>query len=248
MTTEKKSLSERLWRAFRLSLYLGARPFVLFAFRLLFGFRIEGLENVPKKGGALVICNHIHNSDPILLVAAYPRPLLWMAKKEVFSVPVIGWIADSAGAFPVDRGSADRAAMRNAERLLKEHYLVGIFPEGTRSVTGGLKDVYPGVALVALKSGAPILPTAIIDSDRLPFNGHKGRRRANGRLHVTVRIGTPFVLTVKDAEGKRRDLAELTDEMMIEIAKLLPESYRGIYADRLRALESHTQPTPSTHP
>jgi 1-acyl-sn-glycerol-3-phosphate acyltransferase len=73
-------LSERLWRAFRLSLYLGARPFVLFAFRLLFGFRIEGMENVPKTRGALVICNHIHNSDPILLVAAYPRPLLWMAK------------------------------------------------------------------------------------------------------------------------------------------------------------------------
>jgi len=235
VTTEKQPFSERLWRAFRLSLYLGARPFVLVAFRLLFGFRIEGLENVPKKRGALVICNHIHNSDPILLVAAYPRPLLWMAKKEVFSVPVISWIADSAGAFPVDRGSADRSAMRNAERLLRDQYLVGVFPEGTRSVTGGLKDVYPGVALIAVKSGVPILPTAIIDSDRLPFNGHKGRRRAKGRLKVTVRIGKPFELNAKDAAGKRRDLSDLTDEMMIEIAKLLPEDYRGIYADRLRA-------------
>lgn len=233
MPAENQPWRERLWRAFRLSLYLGARPFVLFAFRLLFGFRIEGIENVPRKSGALVICNHIHNSDPILLVAAYPRPLLWMAKKEVFSVPVIGWIADSAGAFPVDRGSADRAAMRNAERLLREHYLVGVFPEGTRSVTGGLKDVYPGVALIAVKSGVPILPTAIIGSDRLPFNGHKGRRRADGRLAVTVRIGRPFELAAKDANGKRRDLTDLTDEMMIEIAKLLPEEYRGIYAERL---------------
>jgi 1-acyl-sn-glycerol-3-phosphate acyltransferase len=243
VTTERKPLGERLWRAFRLSLYLGARPFVLAAFRLIFGFRIEGLENVPKKSGALVICNHIHNSDPILLVAAYPRPLLWMAKKEVFSVPVIGWIADSAGAFPVDRGSADRAAMRNAERLLREHYLVGVFPEGTRSVTGGLKDVYPGVALIAVKSGVPILPTAIIGSDRLPFNGHKGRRRRSGRLCVTVRIGRPFELAAKDAAGKRRDLSELTDEMMIEIAKLLPEDYRGIYTERLRALESESSPS-----
>lgn len=238
VTCEKQPFGERLWRAFRLSLYLGARPFVLVAFRLLFGFRIEGIENVPKKSGALVICNHIHNSDPILLVAAFPRPLLWMAKKEVFSVPVIGWIADSAGAFPVDRGSADRAAMRNAERLLREQYLVGVFPEGTRSVTGGLKDVYPGVALIAVKSGMPILPTAIIGSDRLPFNGHKGRRRAKGRLIVTVRIGKPFELTAKDAAGKRRDLADLTDEMMIEIAKLLPEEYRGIYAERLSLIQT----------
>jgi 1-acyl-sn-glycerol-3-phosphate acyltransferase len=238
VTAERTPFRERLWRAFRLSLYLGARPFVLTAFRLIFGFRIEGLENVPKKSGALVICNHIHNSDPILLVAAYPRPLLWMAKKEVFSVPVIGWIADSAGAFPVDRGSADRSAMRNAERLLRERYLVGVFPEGTRSVTGGLKNVYPGVALIAVKSGVPILPTAIIGSDRLPFNGHKGRRRGSGRLRVTVRIGKPFELAARDAAGKRRDLGALTDEMMIEIAKLLPEEYRGIYTERLRLLET----------
>lgn len=243
MTAEKPPFSERLWRAFRLSLYLGARPFVLAAFRLLFGFRIEGLENVPKKDGALVICNHIHNSDPILLVAAYPRPLLWMAKKEVFSVPVIGWIADSAGAFPVDRGSADRSAMRNAERLLHENYLVGIFPEGTRSVSGGLKDVYPGVALVAIKSGVPILPTAIIGSDRLPFNGHKGRRRAKGRLKVTVRIGKPFELAALNDAGKRRSLSELTDEMMIEIARLLPEDYRGVYADRLSSPETEQRET-----
>jgi 1-acyl-sn-glycerol-3-phosphate acyltransferase len=156
-------------------------------------------------------------------------------------VPVIGWIADSAGAFPVDRGSADRSAMRNAERLLSEQYLVGIFPEGTRSVTGGLKEVYPGVALIAVKSGVPILPTAIIDSDRLPFNGHKGRRLGTGRLKVTVRIGKPFELNVKNAAGKRRDLADLTDDMMIEIAKLLPKDYRGIYTERLRVLESEPQ-------
>jgi 1-acyl-sn-glycerol-3-phosphate acyltransferase len=228
----EKPLGERVWRGFRKSLYLSARPFVLAVLRLLIGFRIEGLENVPKKSAALVISNHIHNSDPILLVAAYSRPLLWMAKKEVFRVPFIGWVADSAGAFPVDRGSADRNALRNAERLLREQNLVGVFPEGTRSITGGLKDVYPGVALIAVKSGVPILPTAIIGSDTLPFNGRKGRRRGRGRPKVTVRIGEPFNLPAKAPDGRRRDMSELTDIMMIHIARLLPEEYRGIYAER----------------
>jgi len=232
MTVTRKPFRERVWRGFRKSLYLSARPFVLAALRLLIGFRIEGLENVPKKSAALVISNHIHNSDPILLVAAYPRPLLWMAKKEVFRVPFVGWVADSAGAFPVDRGSADRNALRNAERLLREQNLVGVFPEGTRSTTGGLKDVYPGVALIAAKSGVPILPTAIIGSDTLPFNGRKGRRRSGRRPKVTVRIGEPFVLATKTPDGRRQDMAELTDIMMTHIARLLPEEYRGIYAAR----------------
>jgi 1-acyl-sn-glycerol-3-phosphate acyltransferase len=229
----KQPVGERAWRLFRLSLYLFSRPFVLAALRVLVGFRIEGLENVPKHGGALVISNHLHNSDPILLVAAYPRPLLWMAKKEVFSVPVIGWIADCAGAFPVDRGTADRQALRNAERLLEEGYLVGIFPEGTRSTTGGLKDVFPGVAMIASRSAVPIIPTAIFGTERLPLNGHKGSKRGTGRYRVTVRMGKPFHLPAREPGDPRMSMSDLTDFMMLHIAELLPEQYRGIYADRL---------------
>jgi 1-acyl-sn-glycerol-3-phosphate acyltransferase len=119
--------------------------------------------------------------------------------------------------------------------LLRDHFLVGVFPEGTRSTTGGLKDVYPGVALIALKSGVPILPTAIVGSDTLPFNGRKGRRRGKGRPKVTVRIGKPFHLPAKTPDGRRQDMAELTDIMMIHIARLLPEEYRGNYAERAKA-------------
>ncbi len=234
----KKSASEKAWRVFRLSLYLFARPFVLAAFRFLFGFRIEGIENVPKHGPALVISNHLHNSDPILLVAAYPRPLLWMSKKEVFDVPVIGWIADSAGAFPVDRGHADRAALRNAERLLHEGYIVGVFPEGTRSVTGGLKDVYPGVAIIAARTGVPIIPTVIYGSESLPLNGRKGRKRIDGRPKVTVRMGKPFHLPERVPGDKRPSMTQLTDYMMLHVAELLPEQYRGIYAERSELAES----------
>lgn len=228
----RKPLGERAWRLFRLLLFLVARPFVLAAFRVLIGFRIEGIENVPKHGAALVISNHLHNSDPILLVAAYSRPLLWMAKKEVFAVPVIGWIADCAGAFPVDRGTADRHALRNAERLLKDGYLVGIFPEGTRSTTGGLKDVYPGVAMIASRSDVPIIPTAIFGTERLPLNGGKGTRPGKGRYQVTIRMGKPFHLPKREPGEPRMGMAELTDYMMLHVAELLPEQYRGIYADR----------------
>ncbi len=231
-----KPLRERLWRACRLLLFLFARPVVLAVFHLLIGLRIEGIENVPKHGSSLVISNHLHNSDPILLVAAYPRPLLWMAKKEVFSVPFVGWVADSAGAFPVDRGSADRQSLRNAERLLHEGYLVGVFPEGTRSTTGGLKDVYPGVAMIASRTGAPIIPTAIFGTERLPFNGKKGSRRGTGRHRVIVRMGEPFHLPEREAGEKRLSMSDLTDFMMLKVAELLPEQYRGIYAERMNEL------------
>lgn len=229
----KQPFAEAAWRVFRMALFHVARPIVLALFRILIGFRIEGIENVPKHGPALVICNHLHNSDPILLVAAFPRPLLWMAKKEVFDVPVIGWIADSAGAFPVDRGHADRRALRTAERLLSESFLVGVFPEGTRSITGGLKEVYPGVAMIATRTNVPILPIAIFGTEVLPFNGAKGRKRGRGRPHVTVRIAKPFCLPERQPGEKRPRMADLTNEMMLHVAALLPDQYRGIYAERL---------------
>ncbi|MDI3339116.1 MAG: lysophospholipid acyltransferase family protein [Sphaerobacter sp.] len=219
-------------RRIKLALFRGARVIVIPLLRLLLGMRIEGLEHVPPRGGALVVANHLHNADPILLVAAFPRPVFFMAKKEVWKVPVARFFAELAGAFPVDRGTADRRALRQAERELADGWLVGVFPEGTRSTTGGLKDVYPGVALIALRSGAPIIPTAIWGTESLPFNGAKGRRRKRGWPQVRVRIGKPFHLPPPQP-GTRPDLAALTDLMMIEVARLLPPEYRGRYADRV---------------
>lgn len=209
------------------------RIWVVALFRLLFGLRIEGLENVPRQGSALVVSNHVHNADPIIIIAAFSRPILFMAKKEVFAVPGVGWFARFCGAFPVDRGNADRVALRTAEKLLKEGMLVGVFPEGTRSTTGGLKQPYPGVAMIASRTGAPVIPAAIIDSDSLPFNGKKGRRRTGKRPRVVVRIGRPFYLPACGPDGVRLKMPYATDLIMLQIAELLPHEYRGIYADRM---------------
>lgn len=218
-------------RRFKLLIFKTARFFVVPLLRLVIRFRIDGLEQVPPIGPALVVANHLHNADPVLIIAAYTRPVLFMAKKELFSVPVIRWFVRQSGAFPVDRGKPDRAALRQAERLLSEGMLVGIFPEGTRSVTGGLSAPHPGVALLALRAGVPVIPTAIWGTEVLPFNGYKGRVRGRGWPRVTVRIGEPFRIAVHHGAGQRRPLEEVAEEIMLAIARLLPPEYRGIYRD-----------------
>lgn len=234
-----------LWRRLKLQLFIQARKVVVPLLRLAIGLRIEGLENVPRQGGALMISNHLHNSDPILLVAAYPRPIFFMSKKEVFGVPVVRWFARQSGAFPIDRGHADRGALRQAEFHLAEGMIVGVFPEGTRTTTGGLKEVFPGVALIAQRAKCPIIPTAIFGTETLPLNGAKGRRRGSGRTQVTVRIGRPFTLPERRPGEPRPDLAMLTDAMMIEVAKLLPPRYHGIYAERMAALDRESALEPA---
>ncbi|MFN3336921.1 MAG: lysophospholipid acyltransferase family protein, partial [Thermomicrobium sp.] len=117
-------------RKIKTLIFLTARLFVVPLLRLLIRFRIEGLQNVPQRGPAIVAANHLHNADPVLIIAALTRPVLFMAKKELFAVPVVRWFVRQSGAFPVDRGKPDRQALRHAERLLHEGMLVGIFPEG----------------------------------------------------------------------------------------------------------------------
>lgn len=217
-------------RRLKTLIFKTARVFVVPTLRLVIRFRIEGLEHVPPIGPALVVANHLHNADPVLIIAAYTRPVLFMAKKELFSIPVIRWFVRQSGAFPVDRGKPDRSALRHAEKLLSEGMLVGIFPEGTRSVTGGLTAPHPGVALLALRAGVPIIPTAIFGTEVLPFNGYKGRARGRGWPRVTVRIGKPFQIATHDGSGRRRELDEVAEEIMLAIARLLPPRYRGVYA------------------
>lgn len=207
------------------------RIFVLPTLRVTLRFKVHGLSNIPSKGGALIVGNHVHNSDPILMLSASNRPILWMAKEEVWDLPILRWFATQSGAFPVQRGTFDRSAIRVAVETVHEGLLVGMYPEGTRSTTGGLKEPFAGASLVALRSGAPVIPCVIVGSVDLPLNGVKQRQRRTRYPRVEVWFGPPFVLNPRAEDGKRYSMSELTDAMMTELARLLPPQMRGLYAE-----------------
>ena len=199
----------------------------------------EGVSNIPPFGPLLYVSNHLHNLDPGIEFYAFTRPLNFMGKQELFETPVVRQISEASGGFPVDRGKFDREALRQAEERLEKGLTVGIYAEGTRSVTGALTEAKAGVGLLALKTGAPVLPVAITGSERLPFNGSKGDTadiHKGDRPGVHITYGEPFYLA-RTVDGRKISAAEATDVIMLEIARLLPESYRGVYADKLAAQE-----------
>ncbi len=224
------------------------RAILLTLCRVILRMRIDGLENVPSSGPLIVVGNHLHNADPLLISIAVPRPVHYMAKKELFTIPVIGRIIRRGGAFPVDRGTADRSAIRTADQTLKQGLAVGMFPEGTRSKTRSLKVALPGAAMIAQLTGAPILPVAITGSERLPFNGRskpgaaEGRSARPPRRGVRIVVGEPFTIPARADDGSKIGRDEATNRLMAQIARLLPPAYHGIYADLVP--EPHSEPAP----
>ncbi len=130
-------------------------------FRLIFRIEVHGKENVIKEGRLILCSNHIHNFDPIILAMVFPRQVCWMAKKEIFKSKIFASFLDKLGAFPVDREESDLSAIKNALRVLKNENVLGIFPEGTRVKEVNLDNAKPGIALISIKSKAPIIPVYI---------------------------------------------------------------------------------------
>lgn len=149
------------------------------------GLDIIGLENVPAEGGAIVAGNHTTWFDPVAIAVAIKRPVHFMAKAELFSIPVFGWLIRKAYVFPVKRGLADRDAIRTAQERVGNGHLLGIFPEGTRnrSDEGELLPLQGGAAMISLKTGIPIIPVVVTGVKPMRF-----------RRSIKVVIGSPIIL------------------------------------------------------
>ena len=170
------------------------------------GIRVEGREHVPRKGGVLITPNHISDADPPTIVYAVPRGSYIMAKEELFQMRVVGTLIRWLRGFPVKRYSADRAALKKAEDLLKLGKAVIIFPEGQIAEDAKLQPMLPGALLVAQRAKVPIVPAIIINSDDLmPYTKLVPRRMTRGP--IIVRFGP--VVTVEELAGGKKGSAGL---------------------------------------
>jgi 1-acyl-sn-glycerol-3-phosphate acyltransferase len=202
--------------------------------RLVFRPSVEGVEHVPAHGGAILASNHLAVADSFFLPLLVPRRITFLAKREYFTQPgPVGWLKKlfftGVGQVPIDRasGSAAQAAMDTAVRLLREEKLLGIYPEGTRSPDGRLYKGKTGVARMCLEAGVPVIPVAMIGTDRVnPIGSRMWRPRK-----VHIRIGEPLDFSrYAGMAGDRFIERSMTDEIMYALMELTGQTYVDMYA------------------
>lgn len=192
-----------------MNIYPLGKALVSAIFYPLYRIKVIGKENFPKEGGVLLCSNHIDNLDPPVVGITAPRPVRFMAKEELFQMPILKGLLPRLHAFPVKRGMSDRQAMRTALKILKDGEVVGLFPEGTRSKTGELQKGLAGAGFFALRGDAVVMPCAIIGSYK-PFR----------RLKVIY--GQPIDMT--PYRERKASPEEVTEVIMEEIRKLIEKN------------------------
>jgi len=183
---------------------------------------VAGLEHIPREGPFLLVANHLHALDPAIGLLLVPRRAVGVAKDK-WARPPFGWLLGAMGDL-VYVGETRRGSIPQLLAVLESGGVVAILPEGTRSPTGALLQAHRGVALLATRSGAPVVPAAAYGQERT-FACWKRLRR----VPVRVRIGPP--ITLPPGPHDRRSLQALTDDVMRVIASMLPPEYRGVYAE-----------------
>ena len=179
------------------------------ALLLLRRWKVIGNGHLPPGQGMIVVANHVSYWDPIVVGCALNRRICFMAKAELFDIPVLGLIITKLGAFPVQRDGADRSSIRRALELLDAGEVVGIFPEGTRSKTDELLNPHMGAAMLAIKGGVPLLPVAV-----------SGTRGFWGK--VQINFGQPINTSASNRRKvSRTELAEVSQDVMEKIRHLL---------------------------
>lgn len=182
---------------------------------------------IPSRGPLILVTNHINSLEvPLLFVHLQPRKLIGLAKIETWHNKFMGWLFDLWDAIPVRRGEADLDAIRACLEVLKSGDILAIAPEGTRSYNGHLLPAQPGIVLIALHSGAPIIPMAHWGGEHFSSNLKKLKR-----TDFHIRVGKLFYLDAKGEKVNGKICQEMADEIMSQIAGLMPEEYHGEYAD-----------------
>lgn len=201
---------------------------------LLWRYRVSGRWKVPRTGPLLIVSNHPSWYDPLSVGGVMPRRIWFLAKRELFKWPILGGLCRLTGQIPVRRGASDRAALEKALAYLKQGRVVMIFPEGRVEKREMLLPAHTGAAMLALRSGATILPIA-----------HTGTRRV---LHawfprVCIEFGEPFKPQLPEGIARKVGLQLLTEEIMERIAAMLPPDERGVYADLLPPVSENSSVT-----
>lgn len=191
--------------------------------------RIDAAElaQVPDRGPLIVVTNHVNFLDvPVVYTQLMPRPVTGFAKRETWDSPAGSFLFNLWGAIPLRRGEADVTAIRQALTALEGGAILAVAPEGTRSGNGVLQPGLPGVVLLALRSGAPVLPIAYHGFEN--YRAHWQRLR---RTPFSIRVGRPFYLNAEATRVTPAVRQQMVDEIMYQVAALLPPNYRGYYAD-----------------
>ena len=188
---------------------------------------VEGLENLPKKGSALIVSNHLGDADLILGIAYAPRDVDPVAKIELRFIPVLGWLLEAYGVIWIHRGQPDRRAVRAVLQGLAEGRLIAIAPEGRESLTGALEEGTQGAAYLALKADTSLVPVTFTGTENSRIFENIKRFK---RIGVSMTIGKPF--RIADSPNRHQAIESGTKEIMQVLANLLPPAYRGYYGNK----------------
>lgn len=189
------------------------------------------LERVPRQGPLIIFTNHVNILEiPIIYTHLQPRPVRGMLLAERWDIPVVSWGLDVTRTIPLHRGEADLPAMRLGLEALGNGEMLIIAPEGTRSHDGKLQPAFPGVVLLALHSHAHLLPVGFYGAENYAANLKRLRR-----TDFHLRVGVPFHLETHGQKVTREVRQAMVDEMMYQLASVLPPEYRGHYADKSAA-------------
>jgi 1-acyl-sn-glycerol-3-phosphate acyltransferase len=225
--TQARSYSHRQWAFVRKILQFLIHQF---GYRFLAKFEsVEGLEFIPANGPGIIIYNHIAFADPVAVISMVPRDIVPLAKTEAMGIPLFGLFARLWGSIPIRRGEVDREALEASFQVLKAGEMLLIAPEGTRNPA--LIEAKDGIAFLAVRSHAPLIPVAVTGTEGFPSVSRERWQKPG----IRIRFGRAFRFKASAGRLPRDRMHLMTQEAMYQLAALLPEERRGVYADLSQA-------------